>query len=146
MTYFPSYHEAKGADYWTDEYMEQLAVKKGCFVVRAADNVLQIDIDDDASFEVFMKQIDVLESLDIVDVRNWTCAPSKSGGQKRHITVGLGQPLPITQRILLQAVLGSDRKRELLAYAGWLKGQVSSVVFFEPIPLPDPYPPSQEVL
>ncbi len=135
MTYsaqVDGYRSAESVRYWSDAYMRQQAEKKGCEVEIAQPNTLQIDIDSEEAYAFFEQQIDVLASLGTVDFETYTVRPSKNGLPRRHITVLLTEPLPMETRILLQAVLGSDRKRELLAYTGFLRGQDNPVVFFRP--------------
>lgn len=132
MTYFNGYRSDESVRYWSDAYMRQQAEKKGCTVEIATDYQLLIDIDSEEAFAFFEQQLAVLESLGTVPILYHTVRPSKSGLPKRHVTVFLDEPLEMELRILLQAVLGSDRKRELLAFTGFLRGQENPVVFFRP--------------
>lgn len=118
--------------YWSDEYMYKKAAEQNLDVELATDTTLFLDIDSEEAFAYFEQQLAVYDSLDIVDYDYYVVRPSKSGLPKRHITVYLFEPLPLVERILLQAVLGSDRKRELLAYVGSKSGQEHPVVFFRP--------------
>jgi hypothetical protein len=88
------------------------AAKLGMVVVFPKDNQLQIDIDNDESYAVFQAHLDILQHhFGFGDIEEH---PSKSGGQKRHITVNLNADIDNTERVLLQALMGSDRKREFL--------------------------------
>jgi hypothetical protein len=120
----------RAPDRWTDAYAEMKAEEKGCVVEFADDSTLQLDIDSDVAFNTFVEQIIMLNDLGIVKWNGYNVRTSLSGN--RHITVALLSPLPIETRILLQACLGSDRKRELLSYAGVLKGQEHPVLLFRP--------------
>jgi hypothetical protein len=51
-----------------------------------------------------------------VPIRDIRIEPSRSGLPKRHITVTLVDPVSQIERLALQAMLGSDRVRELLGY------------------------------
>lgn len=58
--------------------------------------------------------------------------PSRSGAPgKRHITLALNRKLTSVERILFQALLGSDRKRELLSYIRVLNSDPEPTLFFE---------------
>lgn len=134
MTYVPvsGYRSAESVRYWSDAYMRQQAEKKGCTVEIATDLELMIDIDSEEAFAFFEQQMEVLVSLETIHFDHYIVRASKSGLPKRHVTVFLVEPIDMTTRILLQAVLGSDRKRELLAFTGLLRGQENPVVFFRP--------------
>lgn len=126
MSYRPT-----GPQPWTDEYAQKKAAGLGCTVEYADEGTLQLDIDNEVDFTAFVEQLALLRDLKIgFDYIRWTCRPSRSGNH--HVTVRLTDPLPMTIRILLQACLGSDRKRELLAYAGMLKGQEHPILLFRP--------------
>lgn len=83
-------------------------------------NELQLDIDTQEAYEYFHANKWILDQW--FHIRAITERVSKSGWPKRHITVELGVQLTTVTRILLQAVLGSDRKRELLSYIMYEKG------------------------
>jgi len=83
-------------------------------------NELQLDIDNKEAYAYFHENKWILEQW--FGIRVITERVSKSGGDKRHITVELGTALTTVTRILLQAVLGSDRKRELLSFVMYAKG------------------------
>lgn len=93
-------------------------------------NELFIDIDTDADYAVFQDHFATIEKhYGIVGYP--AVAPSKSGAPRRHITVTLRNNITHTERILLQAVLGSDRKREMLAWLEELHGDATPVLFLE---------------
>jgi hypothetical protein len=83
-------------------------------------NEIQLDIDNKEAYNYFHENKWILEQW--FGIRAITERVSKSGGDKRHITVELGTALTTVTRILLQAVLGSDRKRELLSFVMYAKG------------------------
>src|ERR1700675_200097 len=84
----------------------------GLIVNRPDDCTLQIDIDNAADLQHFE------------DVRCWVTSKfhitrehrTKSKSGNTHIYLSLMEPLPIIERILIQSILGSDRKREWLSY------------------------------
>lgn len=87
----------------------------GEVVVLPLPNQLLIDIDDEVSWTHFNVNITkVHEYIGVLDQRE---KPSRSGDpNRRHITVDLYRDVTPMERILLQAVLGSDLRRELLSY------------------------------
>lgn len=93
-------------------------------------NQLQIDIDDAGAYQVFQKHLCTLQShWVVIGVEEH---PSKSRGDKKHITVTLKEPVKSdTERILLQAVLGSDGLRELLSYVQVLTLDPHPILFLE---------------
>lgn len=123
--------------------LEEDAVSKaaelGLEIIVPKPNELFLDIDDAESLALFHELLPILKQMYAVETV--FIKPSKSGGEKKHVTVVLGdsdglfQPeLTPEQRILLQAVLGSDRKRELLSYKRLLTGARPDeyvTVFFE---------------
>ncbi len=114
-----------------DPYAE--AAEKGWDVVLPGDNELQIDIDDEESLDVYDEMVDVLESTGYYIV-NERRTPSKGGNT--HITVkvvGHGLTISPLERVALQAMLGSDRKRELLSLLRIWKPEANRppTLFFE---------------
>lgn len=116
--------------YWSDEYARQKAERLGCTVEYADDLTLQLDLDGKEAESTFYEQYELLVDLKILPHTHTIWQRSRNGNS--HVTIHLKEPLPVRTRILLQAVLGSDRKRELLSYAGVLKGQLHPVVLFRP--------------
>lgn len=101
----------------------------GMDVVFPAANQLQIDIDSDEAYERYLRVHPLLyQHLGVVDGEEH---PSKSGGEKRHITLTLKKDITDTERILLQACLGSDPVREFLGYIQVLTGDPHPVLFLE---------------
>lgn len=117
------------------------AAKLGMDVVFPADNQLQIDIDKEEDY-VYMNSV-----LDVLDVhwgiKDMEVHPSKSFGEKRHVTITLYRDIDVKERILLQACFGSDRKRELLSYLQVIHGDEHPVLFLE---LRRALPPAPEPL
>lgn len=89
-------------------------------IVYPKENELQLDIDNKEAYDYFHQNKWILEQW--FGIRSITERVSKSGGDKKHITVELGVTLTTVTRILLQSVMGSDRKRELLSFVMYAKG------------------------
>src|SRR5665213_1744744 len=104
---------------------------RGCMVVIPKANQLFIDIDKEEDKKAFRKHLKTLKKECpglVLDVKN---KPSSSKGH-RHITIELSEDIEDGTRILLQAVLGSDRVRELLSYVRLRSGfRKHPTLFFE---------------
>lgn len=83
-------------------------------------NELQIDINNEHSFRLFNNQMVILSRY--IAVLHIQVRPSRNGLPGRHITVRLERAITPLERIALQAMLGSDRIRELLGFIR-LKGE-----------------------
>lgn len=119
----------------TREYLSGKAASVGCTVLYPRGNELQLDIDSEEDLEFFHAQSRLLtEIFDAVEVETLI---SRSGG--RHILVTLPYAIPPAERIALQAVLGSDRKRELLNYRRVVRRDPHPMCLFRPIPATDSY-------
>jgi hypothetical protein len=106
------------------------AEKKGCVVVFPEPNQLFIDIDDLESLQAFERVFSIVqEYLPCAYVKT----PSPSGNHDRwHIVVTLERPVrDDIERIALQAILGSDRKREAHDMRRALAGHPTPTRFFE---------------
>ncbi len=113
----------------------------GMEVVLPQDNQLQIDIDDEESYKVYLGNL-VRYKLHFADnpVILEEARPSKSGKEGRqHITVTLAEPIiskggwyrDNERRILLQALLGSDPVREMLSYIRLVNDDEHPTLFIE---------------
>jgi hypothetical protein len=107
----------------------EAAKQMGLNVVVPEPNQLFIDIDNTGAYQHYNQMLGVVNSFfDVVDIDD---SPSKSGRPHCHITITLGHPISNVERVLLQAILGSDPKRELLSYARLLRGIKPATLFFE---------------
>jgi hypothetical protein len=93
---------------------EDRAVSEGLDIRFPADNELFIDIDNEHSYLMFQKQIDIVKKY--VRATGHTVKPSLHGLPGRHIVVTLSRNVTELERICLQACMGSDRVRELLGF------------------------------
>jgi hypothetical protein len=112
------------------------AKEKGCAVVEPKGNEIFIDIDSAAERVHFDNAIARIKS-------RWPCevkiTPSPSGAEHHaHIVVAFPKPsatiensFSALERIALQAVLGSDLKRELNSVCDVLDGDPLPTIFFE---------------
>jgi hypothetical protein len=104
-----------GSDYFkpsTPDDLENTARNLGMVVHYPDNNALFVDLDSPATLNEFYKRFAVLKAAEPdawVNVKQ-----SKSPGHF-HAVVGLPRRVKQWERIALQAALGSDPKRELLA-------------------------------
>jgi len=115
----------------TLEAAVEAATMKGLVLKFPAADELFVDIDSNEDFEVFEKHVARLGAF--VPVSSIEITPSNSAGERRHAVVKLGRDVVSdSERVLLQAVLGSDRMRELLSWARIQSGlREHPTVFFE---------------
>jgi hypothetical protein len=106
----------------------------GMTIVEAANNTLLIDIDSKEAMDHFWKAWKLLKPWLHLDSPPFNISGSKSYGEHSHITVFLGKDYPPMERMLLQAMLGSDLMREIANYKRTLTGAPSPIAFFEPDP------------
>jgi hypothetical protein len=91
------------------------ALVEGLEVVFPEPNQLQIDIDNEHSHLLLQNQLLIVEKF--VGHSNCEAKPSKSGNpHKWHVTLTFDRTFTPLERIGLQAMLGSDRVRELLSF------------------------------
>jgi len=107
------------------------ARKEGLRVVVPTAFELQIDIDSEEALFEFERRYDFARQLGLVS--SYSMRPSKSGGERYHVTARV--PLKITplERITLQAILGSDWRREILSLERLNKGDAIPTLFFEKV-------------
>jgi len=108
--------------------MDEEARAVGCVVVEAKDRDIFIDLDSqqdqyvmEAILALFREN---LQHIEVVKI-------SRSRNGNKHAYLRASWPLTATERVLLQAVLGSDRKREALAYLRILDNAPIVSCFFE---------------
>jgi hypothetical protein len=108
---------------------EEVAAAKGRVIVYPRPDELFLDIDDVASLEMFGVHSKILGDL----IEGYRTEPSPSGDPfKYHVTVKLSRPVrDAFERIMLQALLGSDRLHEILSWAAATHGAERPTLFFE---------------
>jgi hypothetical protein len=93
---------------------------------------LQIDIDSNRAYEVYLAMRPLLEKY--YGIYHEKTMYSRSGAPKRHITVDLYRTIGEQERILLQVLMGSDRVREFLGLIQFNNGDPHPVLFLEKKP------------
>lgn len=121
------------ADYYCADVFEK-ARQRGMTCLIPEPNQLFIDIDSEEDFKVFELGMEIfLDRLNYVAKEVPVFInPSSSGLPHRHIVVDLPFEIDDAKRLLLQTVLGSDRKRELVGFLELYNGIEHPVTFFEP--------------
>ncbi len=124
---------------FSDTLVQNRAQKLNCTIEYADDHTLQLDIDSEEAFRNFQCRHATLCNHGLPLEAEYSVRPSSGGN--RHVNVRLKKPLPILERILLQALLASDITREMLCYARLKSGNQNPVLLFRPDPAHHaPYP------
>jgi hypothetical protein len=99
-------------DYSSQTAYDQ-ADRENLIVILPANNQLFVDIDSDLGYAKYQRHLPLLQKFyEVIGVAE---NPSKSGEPgHRHITISLGADVDQKERLILQAFLGSDVKREFL--------------------------------
>lgn len=113
------------------------AERRGLKVVEADDLTLQLDLDRPFATKSPVSQ----QELDVADIFREHFADEEDGVVKRlytasqngneHRYLRLRKPLSVEARIALQAILGSDPKREILSLLRVVRGVAPAIVLFE---------------
>lgn len=98
-------------------------------VVVADDLHLQIDCDNLEDVKFCLKQLKILQPH--VKIEGFKITKSKSGN--RHVIIKLGEQLDAYKRIALQAILGSDRVREILNFISTYKEHGNPILLIEDV-------------
>lgn len=96
-------------------------------------NVLQLDIDSSTDLVHFHKCLPWLSCICAEHgfaIRHLTETRSRSG-RHWHVEITLGKRLKLIERIALQAILGSDRMRELCNWERWLCRSTHPILLIE---------------
>ena len=114
------------------EFAYKEAKAQGLVVATPGPQELFIDIDSDEEFAAFQINLELFMRYFPAEVTRET--PSRNGLPGRHIVVQVKTPgtnLTALERILLQSLLGSDPKREILSYVRVSNGDPTPTLFFE---------------
>lgn len=117
-------------NYFSDPYADAAAA--GLVVVVPQRDELQLDIDTPEDLEHYEQMRQLLQDTGyyVQEVRR---TKSVSGNTHVYVRALWTERLSVLERIMLQAMLGSDRKRELLSYLRHKSGDKSKppTVLFE---------------
>ena len=103
------------------------AKKFNLIVDVAEENELQLDLDTPEQEDQYRRMLPHVE--DVYDIEEVIETPSKSG--HTHVRLFTAYPLSVEERISLQAILGSDPKKELCSLRRWLSGDELPILLFE---------------
>jgi hypothetical protein len=109
------------------------ARSSGLRIVEPKSNELQIDLDGSAELAIYRQQLSILVKAGIAARWRDTILESKTPG-RFHVTVSMNQHVSNEQRIMFQAILGSDIRREAFNLCRVLNGNKYPIVFFEKKP------------
>lgn len=106
------------------------AAENGVTVRIPEANQLFLDIDDEYGRDTFEKNRDIIDT--VYGIENITSTPSRSGKRGRcHMVVNLKTNINPITRIAIQAVLGSDRRREAHSLRRVMAIDLNPTLFFE---------------
>lgn len=105
----------------------RVARLKGFTVVEGDDYNLLLDIDSPALSASFWEILTMMLDRFPGDYEKWN---SKSGNW--HFRVMLDSPLPLIERIALQAMCGSDPRKEIMSLCSAKIGVINPVLLFKP--------------
>lgn len=131
MSIDPASQQETRADRFSDETARAKAERYGCDILYSTPRTLLLDIDSEDALERYYTALHMLADNGVYIVESDNIFISRSG--KRHIVVTLkDRDYSLIERIMLQALLGSDINRELLTYIGSLHGQENPCLLFRP--------------
>lgn len=101
--------------YRSEETRHKIAVmeKNGFKIIYTDENTILLDLDDNSSLEHYDMILPLIQKdMEIIEKQRWV---SKSG-KGLHVVLKTPDCLTPLERITLQSILGSDRKREYLSF------------------------------
>ena len=99
------------------------------YLVAAHADELFIDVDSVNELEEFRNRY--TRVVDIIDVLGEVIERESKTKLHYHVIVKLKHSLPVVDRILLQAILGSDWRKESLSYVRVMRDIENPIRFFE---------------
>lgn len=122
-----------GTNDYTKKHEEAIieAEANGFEVVKSDEFTILLDLDGEEAKKRFDSMRSFLDQcFTIMGQEEWT---SKSGGDHKHIKLILAGPLEVAERIAIQALMGSDPRRELLTLLNLKNGVENPSVLFKPL-------------
>ncbi len=118
---------------FTLEHAQKKAEKNGCVIELGNDHMLQLDLDNEAAYKTFLSQVRLAWEIGVIPIGTRAVArPSKSGNIHVMLVMPENVGWSATRRILVQALLGSDLKRELLNFRRFELGNPDATLLFRP--------------
>ena len=93
-------------------------------------NELFLDIDSAAHLDTFFRNFDLAKAVFGLDI-TYTTTPSRRKADGSHIVITLPKGVTNLERLLWQAILGSDLRREAHSYRNMQRGEERPTLFFE---------------
>lgn len=124
----------------TVEEAYQYAGERQLSVIQSHPRILQLDLDTAEDVQFMRDQLrlwvdaEVKARVDGLPVTGYKLGKpmlTKSKSGHWHAYIRVNKPLTLQQRIMFQACLGSDRKRELLSLMRQCRGESTPVLLFE---------------
>lgn len=126
--------EIDSGDERTPAQLRRLAKERGCEMVEPADDELLIDLD--GKHEMHKRLYALIEEhFGVLKKQRWTSASGE--GSHYRLTVNRRDLSPV-ERLLLQALLGSDPVREFFSLLRIRRGHECPSVLFRPKAAPEP--------
>lgn len=113
----------------TNQAALNYARDNGLTVIVPARNEVMIDIDSDASLAIFENNLPLVERR--YTVLDKKIMPSRNKAEGKHIRLLFDRDITDHERIALQAVLGSDLRREAYSLLRIVDKQPLPTLFFE---------------
>lgn len=111
------------------EAVAERAKKSGFKVIHGSPHRLLLDLDGDGALEAYEEKLAMVQQyIEVVELKRWR---SRSG-RNWHIVLQLYQAYTLLERMVLQAVLGSDLKREWCALLCHWRGFQEPHLLFKP--------------
>ncbi len=106
------------------------AAENGLDVIIPNNNQLLLDIDNNQDRAIYTQNWAEIGSIyGVTEVEEWPSRSNKPG--RTHMRVTLRTPITPLERVLIQAVLGSDRRRELHSLRRIMNSEETPTLFFE---------------
>lgn len=129
-----TYHGAEMYEDCTEEERDAKAARLGCSVLKGHSRLLLLDLDTLEAVAFFWSQLALLENIMPEITCEWVIETFPSRNGNTHVTIYTGHPMDMTERLAVQAMLGSDLQHELLSYMSHHRGHHNPSVLFRPIP------------
>lgn len=113
------------------EHAVHEAAERRMFIRVPKDHELFLDIDDKAQFATFEAQLEMIRSFGVDPIVKEK-TPSRGGADHWHVVLEMPFTMTPVTRVLWQALLGSDLRREMLSALALHYGQSTQpTMFFE---------------
>lgn len=106
------------------------AIAAGMTIIKGNDNTILLDLDTKAGQKQFLDNLEMVDDkFDAIAIEAWA---SKSGAGRCHVKLLIRNGANAAQRVALQAILGSDPKREIFGIWKLANGIEEPNLLFRP--------------